>query len=74
MPIVKHIAVHKHPLALMQYILDVDKNDEMKYVTGLNCSADVHGAYAEFKSAFENFSGVRFYKESLDSANDKKME
>lgn len=73
MPIVKHIAIHKHPFSLIKYILNGDKNDEMKYVTGLNCSADVQGAYDEFKSVFENFSGVRFYKESLENADDEKL-
>lgn len=73
MPIIKHIAVHKHPLALIRYILNGDKNDEMKYASGLNCSADPEAAYNEFKSAFETFSGERFFKESFEKADDEKI-
>ena len=71
MPIVKHIAVHTHPLFMVEYILNGEKNDEMKYASGLNCSADPECAYEEFKNNFELFSGERFYKRSFDFQDDE---
>ena len=42
MPIVKYVAVHSTPLSNIEYILNGDKNDDMKFATGLNCTADPH--------------------------------
>ncbi len=65
MPIIKHIAIHKSPLNLFHYIVNGDKTDEMKYVTGWNCSENPDDAYEEFRDTFEYYSGERFYKKAL---------
>ncbi|MCI7350029.1 MAG: relaxase/mobilization nuclease domain-containing protein [Ruminococcus sp.] len=74
MPIIKHVAVRKHPLKLLQYITRGDKTDEAKYVTGLNCTADVQSAYQELATTFECFSKERFYKKSLNEQNEENGE
>lgn len=71
MPIIKHVAVRKHPLKLLQYIARGDKTDEAKYVTGLNCTADVQCAYQELATTFECFAKERFYKKSLNEQNEE---
>lgn len=70
MPIIKHIAIHKNPMYLLRYVMRGDKTDELKYVSGLNCSADPEAAYDEFRSNFENFAGIRFYKKSVSKKDD----
>lgn len=74
MPIIKHVAVRKHPLKLLQYITRGDKTDEAKYVTGLNCTADVQCAYQELATTFECFAKERFYKKSLNEQNEENSE
>ena len=71
MPIIKHIAIHKNPMYLLRYVMRGDKTDELKYVSGLNCSADPEAAYDEFRSNFENFAGIRFYKKSLNEKDEE---
>lgn len=73
MPIVKQISVHKTPLKMLQYILNGDKNSDMKYATGLNCTGNIQDSYKEFKSVFEHFTGERFYKYSLGNSPDEKV-
>ncbi len=50
MPIIKHISIHSTPLSSIEYILNGEKNDEMKFATGLNCSVNPQSAYDEFRS------------------------
>ncbi len=71
MPIIKHIAIHKSPLNLFHYIVNGDKTDEMKYVTGWNCSENPDDAYEEFRDTFEYYSGERFYKKSVSDGKNK---
>lgn len=60
MPIIKHIAVHIRPKKLIAYILKGEKNDELKYATGINCKTDVEKAYRAFREDFERFTFHRF--------------
>ena len=69
MPIVKYVAVHSTPLSNIEYILNGDKNDDMKFATGLNCTADSQSAYNEFRSSFELNSKERFFKSEMDLKN-----
>ena len=64
MAVIKYIAVHNSPLNLLKYIMNGDKTDEMKFITGLHCTAEVESAYDEFGFVFEGYSGERFYKKS----------
>ena len=65
MGIVKHISIHTQPLSFLQYIMNGDKNSDMKYATGINIVADPEQAYEEFRQSFERYSGERFFKKSL---------
>lgn len=65
MPIIKHIAIHTTPKYTLEYILNGDKNDEMKFASGINCSVDPENAYNEFKRNFETFAGERFFKSEI---------
>ena len=48
-PIIKHISIHSTPLSNIEYILNGDKNNEMKFATGINCTANPQNAYDEFR-------------------------
>ena len=69
MAIIKHIAIHRSPLKLIQYILNGNKTDEMKLATGLNCSTVPESAYEEMGNTFERFAKERFCKKSLNDEN-----
>ena len=69
MAIVKYIAVHKSPKNFLRYIMNSDKTEEMKLVTGLKCTADLDFAYNEFSCVFEKFAKERFCKKSLNNEN-----
>ena len=71
MPILKYVAVHTTPQANIEYILNGDKNDEMKFATGLNCSANPQSAYDEFRRTFELCAKERFYKSEMELDNFK---
>lgn len=66
MPIIKHISVHSTPLSNIEYILNGDKNDEMKFATGLNCTPNPQSAYDEFRRTFEYYAKERFFKSDLN--------
>lgn len=68
-PIIKHISIHTTPKAVLQYIMNGDKTDECKFITGLNLSEDVDSAYDELECVFENCTGERF---SVPTAEGKK--
>ena len=67
--IVKYIAVHKSPKNFLRYIMNGDKTEEMKLVTGLNCTANLDYAYNQFGNVFEKFAKERFCKKSLNDEN-----
>ena len=48
-----------------------DKTEEMKLVTGLNCTADLDFAYDEFSRVFEKYARERFCKKSLSGGKEK---
>ncbi|MCM1328002.1 MAG: relaxase/mobilization nuclease domain-containing protein [Ruminococcus sp.] len=60
MAIVKYTAVHTTPKAHLKYILNPNKNEDLKYATALNTSADYELAYEGFKEIYEHFSGEIF--------------
>lgn len=74
MPIIKHISVHSTPLSNIEYILNGDKNDEMKFATGLNCTPNPQSAYDEFRRTFEYYAKERFFKSDLNSQEMKNDE
>ena len=73
MPVVKPVAVHETPKKLIKYILDPDKNEEMKYATGLNCHTDPQVAHEEFQEVFEKYGQGKFYKNSVAAEGKKKI-
>ena len=69
MAIVKYIDVHKSPKNFLRYIMNGDKTEEMKLVTGLNCTADLDYAYNQMSNVFEKFAKERFCKKSINNEN-----
>ena len=61
MAVIKHIAIHRSPMKLMNYILQNGKTDKNTLVTGMLCSTEPEKAYKEFEWIYERFSGERFY-------------
>ena len=59
MAYVKHTAIHTTPKAHLKYILNPEKNEKMKYVTGICCGDDLETAYDNFKEIFE--SGISVF-------------
>lgn len=49
MAYVKHTAIHTTPKAHLNYILNPDKNEKMKYVTGICCGDDLETAETAYK-------------------------
>lgn len=60
MAYVKHTAIHTTPKEHLRYILNPDKNEEMKYVTGICCGDDLETAYDNFKEIFEKYNSEKF--------------
>ena len=71
MAIVKYIAVHKSPKNFLRYIMNADKTEKMKLVTGLNCTANLDYAYNQFARVFEKFAKERFCKKSISCGKEK---
>ena len=65
MAYVKHTAIHTTPKEHLRYILNPDKNEEMKYVTGICCGDDLETAYDNFKEIFEKYNNEEFEKSSF---------
>jgi hypothetical protein len=57
---VKHTAIHTTPKAHLKYILNPEKNEKMKYVTGICCGDDLETAYDNFKEIFEKYNDENF--------------
>ena len=62
MAYVKHTAIHTTPKAHLKYILNPDKNEKMKYVTGICCGDDLETSYDNFKEIFEKYNNEEFEK------------
>ena len=60
MAYIKHTAIHTTPKEHLRYILNPDKNEEMKYVTGICCGDDLETAYDNFKEIFEKYNTEKF--------------
>ena len=60
MAYVKHTAIHTTPKAHLKYILNPEKNEKMKYVTGICCGGDLETAYDNFKEIFEKYNDENF--------------
>ena len=60
MAYVKHTAIHTTPKAHLKYTLNPDKNEKMKYVTGICCGDDLETAYDNFKEIFEKYNDENF--------------
>lgn len=60
MAYVKHTAIHTTPKAHLKYILNPEKNEKMKYVTGICCGDDLETAYDNFKEIFEKYNDESF--------------
>lgn len=73
MPILKQISVHTTPNKNIEYILNGDKNDEMKYATGLNCTADAKCATDELRQTFEHYAGEPFLKYELSGKKKERV-
>lgn len=60
MAYVKHTAIHTTPKVHLKYILNPEKNEKMKYVTGICCGDDLETAYDNFKEIFEKYNDEDF--------------
>lgn len=60
MAYVKHTAIHTTPKAHLKYILNPEKNEKMKYVTGICCGDELETAYDNFKEIFEKYNDENF--------------
>ena len=60
MAYVKHTAIHTTPKSHLKYILNPEKNEKMKYVTGICCGDDPETAYDNFKEIFEKYNDENF--------------
>lgn len=60
MAYVKHTAIHTTPKSHLKYILNPEKNEKMKYVTGICCGDDLETAYDNFKEIFEKYNDDNF--------------
>lgn len=65
MPVIKHSAIHVTPMKAIEYVINGDKTDECKYVTGINVSESAKDAFEDFRLNFEMHTGERFNKLSL---------
>lgn len=65
MPVVKHSAIHVTPLKAIEYVINGEKTDDCKYVSGINVSTTADGAYEDFRINYELHTGERFFRQSL---------
>lgn len=60
MPVIVEKSIHSSPKKLIEYILNPDKNEEMKYVTGICCHRDADSAYEDFRDVYERYAHEKF--------------
>ena len=60
MPVIVEKSIHSSPKKLIEYILNPDKNEEMKYVTGICCHRDADSAYDDFRDVYERYAFEKF--------------
>ena len=73
MPVVTPKSVHETPKRLIEYILNPDKNEQMRFATGLCCPTDANEAYDQFKEVYEQFSRNGFHKKSYGGEKENKI-
>ena len=72
MAYVKHTAIHTTPKSHLKYILNPEKNEKMKYVTGICCGDDLETAYDNFKEIFEKYNDENFDNCEISKKSGKK--
>lgn len=60
MAYVKHKAIHTTPREHLKYILDPEKNEDMKYSTAICCTNDYAAVCEDFKEVYEMFAENKF--------------
>lgn len=71
MAIIKHISIKASPLALLRYITGETKDEEVKFITGLNCSEEAESAYMEMGICYQSFAGEKFFARKNDNGKQK---
>ena len=71
MAIIKHISIKVSPLALLKYITGETKDEEVKFITGLNCSEEAESAYMEMGICYQSFANEKFFGKRNDSGKQK---
>lgn len=67
MAIVKYTAVHTTPFSHLKYILNPQKNEQMKLTTGICCTNEYRSVCEEFKFVYEHFAMEKFNCKSKES-------
>ena len=60
MAIIKYNAIHTTPKKHLRYILNPDKNEQLRYVTGICCNSELDAVYADFKDLFEMYDDEKY--------------
>ena len=60
MAYLKHTPIHTTPKAHLRYILNPQKNEDCKFVTGICCEKNLEYAYDNFKEIFEKYDSEKF--------------
>jgi hypothetical protein len=71
MPIIKHSSVHITPLKAIEYVINGEKTDDCKFVSGINVGTTAKEAYEDFRINFEMHTGERFFKKALPENGQK---
>ena len=60
MAVITYNPIHSTPKDHLKYILNPDKNEDLKYVTGICCNEELELVHADFKQLFEMYSEEKF--------------
>ena len=60
MPVIIEKSIHSSPKKLIEYILNPDKNEEMKYVSDVICHCDADAAFEDFRDIYERYAHEKF--------------
>ncbi len=71
MAIIKHISIKVSPLALLKYITGETKDEEVKFITGLNCSEEAESAYMEMGICYQSYANEKFIGKRNDVGKQK---
>ena len=67
MPILKAIAIHSQPMNLFNYIVNGEKTEKMKFVTGISCNEDPQLAYEDFRDIYERYAHESFQQKQTQT-------